>query len=198
VRRENYLSNRNAAIEAARVARASGKYKIAWKLRYDTDATFKARILQANRERRKNSGARMKAKIAKRKNEIANPAAKIARNLRVRMRKTLLGISKSASTISLLGCSAAEFARHLESHFKPGMSWANYGYFGWHIDHAIPCAAFNLTDPIQQKACFHFTNMRPEWRFENQSKGKRLLLDVLTKADVRLLAIAREQIGGAA
>jgi hypothetical protein len=51
------------------------------------------------------------------------------------------------------------------------MSWATYGFRGWHIDHIRPCAAFNLSDPEQQKVCFHFSNLQPLWAPENLSKG---------------------------
>jgi hypothetical protein len=50
------------------------------------------------------------------------------------------------------------------------MSWDNYGIKGWHIDHIIPCAAFDLTDPEQQKICFHYTNLRPLYWADNISR----------------------------
>lgn len=43
------------------------------------------------------------------------------------------------------------------------MTWDNYGFKGWHIDHKIPCLSFNLTDIDQQKKCFHYTNLQPLW-----------------------------------
>jgi hypothetical protein len=60
---------------------------------------------------------------------------------------------------------------HLESQFLPGMSWANRRL--WHIDHQRPCASFNLTNPAQQHACFHFSNLRPLWAADNLAKGAR-------------------------
>jgi hypothetical protein len=62
-----------------------------------------------------------------------------------------------------------ELRAHLEHQFKDGMTWDNHGE--WHIDHIKPCVQFDLTDPEQQKECFHYTNMQPLWAFENQSKG---------------------------
>jgi len=73
------------------------------------------------------------------------------------------------STIGpLLGCSPVELKAHFESLFLPGMSWGNRGINGWEIDHIKPCASFDLTDPAQQALCFHYTNLRPLWRFDNQ------------------------------
>jgi len=51
------------------------------------------------------------------------------------------------------------------------MSWDNYGYRGWHIDHIRPCASFDLTDPEQQRECFHYTNLQPLWWQDNLRKG---------------------------
>src|SRR5574343_381163 len=80
-------------------------------------------------------------------------------------------ISKCEKTINLLGCSIEEFKKYLESKFQPGMTWENYGKYGWHIDHIIPCSAFNFLNPEDQKRCFHYTNMQPLWASENLSKG---------------------------
>ena len=45
----------------------------------------------------------------------------------------------------------------------------NYGE--WEIDHIRPICSFDLTDMEQMKQCFHYTNMQPLWRVDNQSKG---------------------------
>jgi hypothetical protein len=60
--------------------------------------------------------------------------------------------------------------KHLESHFTEGMNWDNYGVYGWHMDHIIPCAAFDLTKPEDQSKCFHYTNLQPLWAKDNLSK----------------------------
>lgn len=78
---------------------------------------------------------------------------------------------KCIKTLDLLGCSIDNLKIHLESKFKEGMSWENHGTHGWHIDHIKPCASFDLTDPEQQKICFHYTNMQPLWWWDNLSKG---------------------------
>jgi HNH endonuclease. len=53
------------------------------------------------------------------------------------------------------------------------MSWDNYGRDGWHIDHIRPCASFDLTDPEQQRQCFHYTNLQPLWAADNIRKGAK-------------------------
>ena len=80
---------------------------------------------------------------------------------------------KSNSTISLAGCNAKYLRDYLESLFSDGMTWDNYGPKGWHIDHVRPCASFDLTDPTQQKKCFHYTNLQPLWWYDNLSKADK-------------------------
>lgn len=98
----------------------------------------------------------------------------ILRNrLRHAIRRTKHGsVVKSARTLDMLGCSMDEFIKHIEQQFQPGMSWENHG--AWHIDHVLPCASFDLTDPAQQKTCFNFSNMQPLWAEDNIKKGCRL------------------------
>jgi hypothetical protein len=84
---------------------------------------------------------------------------------------------KALKTIELLGCSIEECRQYLESQFQPGMNWDNHGVFGWHIDHIIPCSSFNLTDPEEQKKCFHYTNLQPLWAEENLKKRNFLTED---------------------
>ncbi|CAB5226259.1 hypothetical protein UFOVP760_38 [uncultured Caudovirales phage] len=79
--------------------------------------------------------------------------------------------TKTVSTIELLGCTIDHARRHIESLWQPEMTWENYSLKGWHIDHIKPCAAFDLTDPEQQKQCFHYTNLQPLWSKVNRSKS---------------------------
>ena len=99
---------------------------------------------------------------------------KLTDNLRNRVRKTLNGKSKSKNTLKLLGCSVDFLKKHIESQFEPGMSWENYGFDGWHMDHIVPCASFDLSDPEQQQKCFHYSNLQPLWAKDNISKSAKL------------------------
>jgi len=104
---------------------------------------------------------------------ILNLNCKILDVLRSRLYKvikTQCG-TKNKRTLELLGCSVEFFKEHLEKQFKDGMTWENHSYYGWHIDHIRPCASFDLGDPRQQEACFHYTNMQPLWWDENFKKG---------------------------
>jgi len=69
-----------------------------------------------------------------------------------------------------LGCSFDEFARHIESQFKDGMSWENFGRGGWHIDHIYPLGRVDFTDLIELWAALNWRNCRPMWEPENLLK----------------------------
>ena len=98
---------------------------------------------------------------------------RILSSLRTRVWTVLKKQKKSNSTIKLTGCTIEFLRSHIESKFEDGMSWDNYGV--WHVDHIIPCANFNLSDPEQQKICFHYTNLQPMWGEKNIQKGSRLI-----------------------
>ena len=101
---------------------------------------------------------------------------RIAHNLRSRIKSVLKSKNslKANKTIKLIGCSIDFLKNYLESKFKSGMTWENYGYSGWHIDHIIPCSSFDLVQQTEQEKCFHYTNMQPLWSWENFSKSDRI------------------------
>lgn len=98
---------------------------------------------------------------------------KLAHNLRNRVSRFIRKKAGRASTEELLGCSFPEFKRFLERQFRSGMAWSNYGDH-WHVDHIVPVAAFDLSDPDQLRRCFHFSNLRPLRARENLRKSKRI------------------------
>ena len=102
-------------------------------------------------------------------------AFKMRAILRSRFRRVLLdqGADKSQSVISLIGCTIEELKAHIEAQFEPWMTWDNWEVHGWHIDHIKPCAAFDLTDPEQQRECFHYTNLQPLACEQNWQKSDK-------------------------
>jgi hypothetical protein len=98
--------------------------------------------------------------------------------LRARIHSRILGALKNQSqtkhykTIELLGCTIVEARKHIESQWLEGMSWDNHSLTGWHIDHILPCNTFDLSNPDQQKKCFHYTNLRPLWAKDNLSRPR--------------------------
>jgi hypothetical protein len=107
-----------------------------------------------------------------RKRWKTDPNFKIACLLRNRLR-TVLKVKEAEKTISainLVGCDLNTLKQYLEKQWLPGMTWKNHSHKGWHIDHIRPCNTFNLTDIEEQKICFHYTNLRPLWATDNQSR----------------------------
>jgi len=106
--------------------------------------------------------------------QMNNPEFRIKKNLRGRIYVALKREVKSDSTMALLGCTIEEFRKYFESLFTKGMNWEKYLEGGIHIDHIIPCKFFDLSDPAQQKKCFHYTNLQPLWGLDNLRKGASL------------------------
>ncbi len=143
---------------------------------YWSDPERRAERLRKSRERRRTPEYRVKQAASAQRKRLANPSYRIRTNLSTRLRRILKGLggNKADSIRGLIGCSLAELVKHIESKWQTDMSWENYGPYGWHIDHIMPCASFDLTDLEQQKACYHWTNLQPLWAADNISKSDRL------------------------
>lgn len=145
--KEYYLKNKEYIKELAKKYYQNNKENI---------KQYKKRYIKSNKDK-------INERARNYRNNNVN--AKIAALVRTRIRETvkLNNSRKSNSSIKLLGCSIEFFREYLESKFTTGMTWENHGLYGWHIDHIIPCASFDLSDPAQQELCFHYTNMQPLW-----------------------------------
>ena len=107
-------------------------------------------------------------RLQRKRNE--DPVYRMECAVRNRTRKALQGTLKDGKSLDLIGCTPETLRLIVESKFEHGMTWANYGS-AWHVDHIIPLAAYNLTDPEQQRQAFHYTNLQPLWAHENLAKG---------------------------
>ena len=67
-----------------------------------------------------------------------------------------------------------EFKMYIEGQFKDGMTWNNWSLKGWHLDHKIPLAFFDLTDREQLLHAVHYTNLQPMWAKENIRKSNKV------------------------
>lgn len=99
---------------------------------------------------------------------------KLKWNLRIRLRSAIKNNSKSGSAVRDLGCTIPEVRQYIEKQFKEGMTWDNWSFNGWHIDHIIPLDYFDLTNREQLLKAVHYTNLQPMWAEENLSKGCKL------------------------
>ena len=96
------------------------------------------------------------------------------RNYSSRVRLALLNNQKKGHTLELLGCPVEYLKFYLETQFKNGMTWDNYGS-EWHIDHIIPCSFFDLSDSTEQKIAYHYGNLQPLFAGDNLEKSDKIL-----------------------
>lgn len=127
------------------------------------------------KKREYNKGRGLELKREWQKKRMNDPEFRITKNLRGRIYVALKRGVKSKPTKELLGCTIQEFIKYFGDLFSEGMSWEKYMEGGIHIDHIRPCASFDLTDPAQQKECFHYTNLQPLWELDNLVKGAKIL-----------------------
>lgn len=99
---------------------------------------------------------------------------KLKENVRRRINVFLFlnNITKNNKTFDIVGCNPQFLKEHIENQFIEGMSWDNYGFYGWHIDHIIPLSSAKTEEEIY-KLC-HYTNLQPLWAKDNLSKGNKI------------------------
>jgi hypothetical protein len=133
------------------------------------------KVAERNKKWRENNQERIKTRRNERNKERrqTDELYRLTTNITNRMRSYLKNYEKSDRTIKYIGCSPIELRKHLEKQFTEGMSWENYGKYGWHIDHKIPLFAGKGNKEEIIKLC-HYTNLQPLWRDDNYKKWKRI------------------------
>lgn len=164
---EYYQKNKDAIGEKKRARRASDPQK--------TKAADRAAYVRyRDRDKARRAARRKELAAYMRHKRNSDPVFAVADRLRRRINQALAskGARKAAGLVDVSGCNLGELVAHIERQFLPGMSWENRRQ--WHIDHIVPCSAFDLTDPAQQSVAFHYTNLRPVWSSENLSKQAKI------------------------
>lgn len=100
--------------------------------------------------------------------EVISKARGKCKNLLHRVLK-VTGRKKAARTYELLGYTERELIAHLESKFKPGMSWDVRESF--HIDHIKPVSAFIREGEFDPKVINALSNLQPLYPWENRAKS---------------------------
>ena len=141
----------------------------------------------------KKCSKRRQKRVGTQRRLVRDTAYKVMCRLSSRIRDALRrkGVVKSSTSLKYLGCSTAHLREHLGSRFTGGMSWSNYGVLGWHVDHIIPCAAFDLAREDHQMICFNYRNLRPLWWRDNVDKCDSVDADVIAAADPWVLRESR-------
>ena len=126
-----------------------------------------------HRERNKERYNRMAAEWQRKKRKT-DPVWTMRIRIMGRMHKAikncgLLGF-KGQTLAPYLGCTYRQATDYIAQQFKPRMTWKNYGK-AWHIDHAIPLAAHDLSTEDGRRKAFHYTNLQPMWALANIRKS---------------------------
>ena len=131
---------------------------------YKTDDVYRTKRLEQCEKYRKEK--RPENRKNRRKNDEAWRMEQVCRT---RLWNALKGVaSKSASTMELIGCSGEELVAYLETTKVEGKDYTNV-----HVDHIIPCSAFDLSIPENQRKCFHYTNLQLLPARENLQKSNK-------------------------
>jgi len=103
------------------------------------------------------------------------PKLKVCHNISNSMNKSLRLGKSGRHWEDIVGYNLDKLMQRLEVNFKPGMSWDNYGLYGWHIDHKKPVSWFNFIscNDKEFKHCYMLCNLQPLWASENLAKNKR-------------------------
>ena len=96
---------------------------------------------------------------------------------------------------TLVGYTVADLKAHLESLFKPDMTWGNRGVWKkdgplkWHIDHARPRSSFSFSsaDDPEFKKCWGLENLQPMWGPDNLAKWAHYTPPLEAAADELLM-----------
>lgn len=75
--------------------------------------------------------------------------------------------AKISRTFEILKYKPSDLKQRIETQFKQGMSWNNYG--DWHIDHIKPLCKFKIDTTIYTMNAL--CNLQPLWAEENLKKG---------------------------
>jgi hypothetical protein len=104
------------------------------------------------------------------------PEKRIARNTRNRIKDAIKrkNLNYNGKILKATCCNSTFLKQYLESLFQEGMTWDNYGFYGWHIDHIKPLSSFDLSDPVQISLANHWTNLQPLWAKDNLSKSNKI------------------------
>ena len=103
------------------------------------------------------------------------PAYRLNRSMSGGMCMSLKQNKKGRHWESLINYTLKDLIEYLESLFKDGMSWDNYGK--WHVDHIIPKSVwkFKNSEDSEFKQCWALANLQPLWARDNLIKHVKVV-----------------------
>ena len=110
-----------------------------------------------------------------RNRKARDPLYKLISNFRTAIYQVLKEnqIQKNGHYFEILKYSPENLIERLESKFKDGMTWDNYGE--WHVDHIKPISLFQITEIGDDEfmSCWSLNSLQPMWGIENIRKSNK-------------------------
>ena len=166
--KSRYASRKGEYYEKQKAYRDKNKEKV-----FESKRRYRAKNAEKIKLAKQKYGIENRDKISKAlaKRRAVNPIVRMANSMRRSIRRYLdAGQKGEMSSFEIIGCSKDDLRKHLESKFRDGMTWQNYGKH-WHIDHIVPLISAKSSDEI--KRLCHWKNLQPLTAFENISKGSK-------------------------
>lgn len=170
--KEYYRKNKSAHNQKMKAYRDDNREKVLLSKK-EYRSRNKEKLSRINKQFRDSEHGRKYHREYCRKWYDHDPKRKICHTMSVLVGRTLKGNKRSLSWTKFVDYSPDQLIRHIESKFKPKMSWDNYGE--WHLDHIRPIASFDISsyDDDDFKQCWSLKNLQPLWASENMSKGAK-------------------------
>ena len=105
-----------------------------------------------------------------RKKYKTDPQYRMKKILRTRFKSTVNKKKIYKSVLKFIDMDLEVFLKWIEFQFDENMNWDNQGCY-WDVDHVNPCDNFDLTNEEDVKKCYHWTNLRPLEKKENDRKN---------------------------
>lgn len=140
----------------------------------------KNKIKKQQKDKRYKEKNKARRNTLEKEKRLNDSLYKLKTNIRTLIAKKIKnsGFKKNSRTEKILGCSFADFKKHLENKFEAWMNWENHGkYTGkynetWNIDHLIPISLAKTQGEIYKLN--HFSNLQPLCSKKNQDKKDKL------------------------
>jgi hypothetical protein len=177
--RKWYVANSEKAREKNRRWRAANPERIRatmkkWKAENPEKVSEQRKKWRAANPERVSEQNKKSLKTFREKNRD-DPIYRMHQNMRSGMYSALKGRAKSASTMTIIGCTVEGLFEHLEScaSWEPWMTRKKYGVGGWDVDHIIAIKKWEDDCPLQFVLCWDKSNLQPMEHIANIKKGSR-------------------------
>lgn len=181
--KQYYKQHKKERIEKIKIFREQNKEKISKQKKISYQKNKNYYILKSKKYYKNNKEKQSETSKKYISNRLQNdPIFRLLFRLRTNLKTKLrrYKIYKWNSTSKLTGCTTEQLLKHLQqtaiNNGYADFNIENYSGKEYHIDHIIPCFAFNLKCNFHQKLCFNYKNLQILKATENMLKSNKLSL----------------------